>query len=162
MSTESGNLIGIPLPETHLDDWRRLKADIHSQFPMLDVNLVPHPHIALFYPAPAPSKIPDHEITAAVARHFETLKGESLTVRGFGIFTEKDHPGVVWLGVDRSQKLVDFASHLPTGLPFMPHLTVARIDPLAAHDFMEREIAIQLLFNSVVWSFPVETVTVGR
>jgi 2'-5' RNA ligase len=88
------------------------------------------------------------ELRAALAAIHSSGPVE-LRFRGVGFFPNERRPRVVWCGIDASRNLAEIASEIdralePLGMPrenraFVPHLTLARIEPPRPLDALTRE-----------------------
>jgi 2'-5' RNA ligase len=88
------------------------------------------------------------ELRAALAAIHSSGPVE-LHFRGVGFFPNERRPRVVWCGIDASRNLAEIASEIdralePLGMPrenraFVPHLTLARIEPPRPLDALTRE-----------------------
>lgn len=111
-------------------------------------------------------------IEAALARVAERRAGFAVKIRNVGAFPTIEQARVLWLGVQRSQALLDLQSDLekelgfPPSEDYVPHLTIARLrnpkgcrdllSPFAHADFGRQEVREIVLYESLqIGAFPV-------
>jgi len=111
-------------------------------------------------------------IEEALARVAERRAAFALKIRNVGAFPSIEQARVLWLGVQKSQALLDLQSDLEAELglamseDYMPHMTIARLrnpkgcrdllSPFAHADFGRQEVREVILYQSIqAGAFPV-------
>lgn len=165
MKNYTSCFLGIPLPQEYQKEFEQLLLDISLMFPELELVAFRTPHITIYY-LDKQSKFALSEIKEVIKNKTNILVNLSLTVGGFGYFSE-NNPKVLFLEVNYPSALTDFNkeivktlikySALDNNLPFHPHVSLGRIKSIQAQEnFKKVETNLKTKLSNIRWGFQIK------
>lgn len=157
--------IGIPLPESCLNQYTDFLLQTENRFPYLKISKSKIPHITISFMGEQPQRN-IKVIEKIVQKEAPTLKNETLKISGFSFFDNKDTK-VLFLEVAGTEMLDKFHQDVGkkiedrfenTWHDFIPHLTIARVKRGSFDRFEKDRNDIKRHFDSVEFEFGITEV----
>lgn len=164
MQNYTSYFLGIPLPQQYKKEFDQVLTMFSQAFPELELVASQTPHVTIYY-LNIQSKFALSEIKELIQRKANILADLSLTVGGYGYFSE-NNPMVVFLKVSFPNVLTEFNeligktlikySAIDNNLPFHPHITLGRIkSALNQAKIKETESNFKTKLTKINWNFQI-------
>lgn len=134
--------IAIPLPAIQQQRIADLQQQLRQLIPELKTPRPENLHLTLHFLGHLPQQLLA-EISESMLSIGRKKKNFNVALRGLGLFPQRRHPRILWLGLEPEIELIDLYRQLAVELDklglqteqrnYRPHLTIGRFKPPAQH-----------------------------